>query len=30
VRKSGEGVKAEILADDLGELAALARRLRRR
>jgi len=30
VRKAGEGVKAEILADDLAELTALARRLRRR
>jgi ParB family transcriptional regulator, chromosome partitioning protein len=30
VRKAGDGVKAEILADDLAELASLARRLRRR
>ncbi len=30
VRRAGEGVKAEILADDLDELASLAKRLRRR
>ena len=30
VRRAGDGVKAEIHADDLDELSALARRLRRR
>ena len=30
VRRAGDGVKAEILADDLGELTSLAKRLRRR
>jgi ParB family transcriptional regulator, chromosome partitioning protein len=30
VRRAGDGVKAELLFDDLGELEALAKRLRRR
>jgi ParB family chromosome partitioning protein len=30
IRKAGDGLRAEILADDLAELQALARRLRRR
>jgi ParB family chromosome partitioning protein len=30
VRRAGDGVKAELLFDDLGELESLARRLRRR
>jgi len=30
VRKAGDGVRAEILADDVGELTSLAKRLRRR
>jgi hypothetical protein len=30
VRRDGNGVKAELRFDDLGELESLARRLRRR